>query len=192
LIQHATFDVPRYDQGYCLDDNARALLLMTLMEETSTAPSRQARARDARYLAFVAYAFNRTRALSQLHVVLAALGGRRGLRGQPRPGRLGAGHRDRSFGRARPAGSGARAISRCLPPLAAVLEPRAWAYSLLGINEYFAVHCAVTARCRRSANAGSTSCVLCTRFHATPEWPWFEDFLTYANARLPQALIASG
>jgi hypothetical protein len=24
------------------------------------------------------------------------------------------------------------------------------------------------------------------------EWPWFEDRLTYCNARLPQALVVSG
>ena len=33
MLQHATFSVPRYDDGYCLDDNARALLLMTLLED---------------------------------------------------------------------------------------------------------------------------------------------------------------
>ena len=27
MLQHATFNVPRYDEGYCVDDNARALLL---------------------------------------------------------------------------------------------------------------------------------------------------------------------
>ena len=36
MLQHATFNVPRYDEGYCLDDNARALLLMTLVEDAGT------------------------------------------------------------------------------------------------------------------------------------------------------------
>jgi hypothetical protein len=27
---------------------------------------------------------------------------------------------------------------------------------------------------------------------ATPDWPWFEEVLSYDNARLPQALIAAG
>ncbi len=31
LLQHAAFSIPRYDEGYCLDDNARALLLMALV-----------------------------------------------------------------------------------------------------------------------------------------------------------------
>lgn len=30
------------------------------------------------------------------------------------------------------------------------------------------------------------------RHTSSDEWPWFEDRLTYCNARLPQALIASG
>jgi len=30
------------------------------------------------------------------------------------------------------------------------------------------------------------------RHNATPEWPWFEDALSYDNARLPQALLAGG
>ena len=36
ILQHAIFNVPRYDDGYCLDDNARALLLVTLVEDAGT------------------------------------------------------------------------------------------------------------------------------------------------------------
>ena len=36
LLQHATFCVPRYSEGYCLDDNARGLLLMARMDEACT------------------------------------------------------------------------------------------------------------------------------------------------------------
>ena len=35
MLQHAAFSVPRYDDGYCLDDNARALLLMALLEDAA-------------------------------------------------------------------------------------------------------------------------------------------------------------
>ena len=28
IIQHAMFDIPNRKEGYCIDDNARALLLM--------------------------------------------------------------------------------------------------------------------------------------------------------------------
>src|SRR5690606_8516226 len=33
IFQHAKYTIPRYDDGYCTDDNARALLLTVLLEE---------------------------------------------------------------------------------------------------------------------------------------------------------------
>ncbi|HKO57969.1 MAG TPA: glycosyltransferase family 4 protein, partial [Thermoanaerobaculia bacterium] len=60
MFQHATFNVPRYDQGYCLDDNARALLLMTLVEEAGADDPRLVRTLSSRYLAFVNHAFDRS------------------------------------------------------------------------------------------------------------------------------------
>src|SRR5260370_8448872 len=33
LLQHATFNVPRYADGYCLDDNARPLLAIALIAD---------------------------------------------------------------------------------------------------------------------------------------------------------------
>ena len=60
ILQHAAFNVPRYDDGYCLDDNARALLLMTLVEEAGTEAPHVVRALASRYLAFVSHAFDET------------------------------------------------------------------------------------------------------------------------------------
>src|SRR5262249_1613497 len=80
------------------------------------------------------------------------------------------------------------------PALPAVLEmssPRAWCYSLLGIQEYLR-------RFSGDRLAGQIRDALVARLidlydkTAAPEWPWFEDVLSYDNARLPQALIASG
>ena len=36
MLQHAAFSIPRYEDGYCLDDNARALLLMTLLDDAGS------------------------------------------------------------------------------------------------------------------------------------------------------------
>ncbi len=33
MFQHATYTIPNYAEGYCTDDNARALLLTVLLEE---------------------------------------------------------------------------------------------------------------------------------------------------------------
>ena len=60
MLQHAIFSIPRYDDGYCLDDNARALLLMALLEEAGSDDPAVVRALGSRYLAFVSHAFDRT------------------------------------------------------------------------------------------------------------------------------------
>lgn len=192
LIQHATFDVPRYAEGYCLDDNARALLLMTLVEEASSARVRATHAAAARYLAFVAYAFN------------PQLGRFRNFMSYARSWLEEVGSED-SHGRAvwalgavvgrstEPSRQGlARELFQAaLPAAIDFTSPRAWAYSLLGINEYLRAF-------RGDSGAESLRGALLDKLvalydlHATPEWPWFEDFLTYSNPRLSQALIVSG
>jgi len=70
-------------------------------------------------------------------------------------------------------------------------SPRAWAFGLLGIHEYLR-------RFSGDRLAGQTRdalTALLVGLHertATPDWPWFEEILSYDNARLPHALIAGG
>ena len=59
ILQHAIFSIPRYEDGYCVDDNARALLLMALLEDAGSDDPAAVRTLAARYLAFVNYAFDR-------------------------------------------------------------------------------------------------------------------------------------
>ncbi len=61
MLQHATFSVPRYEEGYCLDDNARALLLTALVEDAGAEDGKAVRALASRYLGFVNHAFNADR-----------------------------------------------------------------------------------------------------------------------------------
>src|SRR5205085_11613724 len=58
LLQHASFTVPRYSEGYCLDDNARALMLLTRIEDAGAGEKDVVRALATRYLAFVHAAFD--------------------------------------------------------------------------------------------------------------------------------------
>ena len=78
ILQHAVFSVPRYDEGYCLDDNARALLLMALVEEAGTDdPAVGARARRALPRVRELRVRSIVRALPELHVVRARSGSSR-------------------------------------------------------------------------------------------------------------------
>jgi len=69
--------------------------------------------------------------------------------------------------------------------------PRAWAFSLVGIHAYLRRFQGDTsARRIREVLAGRLYALF--QENATAEWPWCEDLVTYANAKLPHALILCG
>ncbi len=192
MLQHATFDIPRYSDGYCLDDNARALLLMTHVEETGTVAPHYLRALAARYLAFVNHAFDEKSGRFNNFLTYARSW-------QDGPGS------DDSHGRAlwalgavvgRSADLGRRGVAARLfhggLPAATtdLVSPRAWAYALLGIDEYLR---AFPSDSNVESVRAALAAKLMSRFRESQsaDWPWFEDRLTYCNARLPQALLVS-
>jgi hypothetical protein len=78
-----------------------------------------------------------------------------------------------------------------LPVVVEFLSPRAWAYTLLGIQEYLDsfpgdrdVQKVRSALARRLFEMYSSI--------RSPDWKWFEDVLAYGNARLPQAMLLVG
>jgi hypothetical protein len=192
LLQHAVYSIPRYGEGYCLDDNARALLLMTRIEDAGTDDGVAVRAGAARYLAFVSHAFDR------------GTGRFRNFMSYGRAWEAQAGSED-SNGRAlwalgavigRLGDPGRRSLAAdlfhaALPAVATFSSPRAWAYALLGLNEYLA---AFSGDRHVQAVRADLAHRLLGLFRRTsqPNWPWFEDQVTYCNARLPQALLVSG
>ena len=192
MLQHATFSVPRYDEGYCLDDNARALLLMTLIEETGADDHRLVRRLASRYMAFVSDAFDRK------------TGRFKNFMSYSRQWRDELGSED-SHGRALwtlgtvlgvSADPGRHSLAgllfkSALPAVAKFSSPRAWAYALLGIEQYLR---AFEGDREIQATGRDIGDRLLGLFKRTtqPEWPWCENTVTYCNARLPQALIATG
>jgi len=192
MLRHAVFSVPRYDAGYCLDDNARALLLMVLLEDAGFEHPAVLHHLGTRYLAFVNHAFDRTTgrfrnvlsyarqwlepsASEDSHGrALWALGTLLGRSGDP--------------GRQSLAGE---LFHAACPVVTSFSSPRAWSYALLGLDEYLkAFQGDSLAEARRAELAG----LLHGLFERSsgPDWPWFEDSVTYCNGRLAQALIVSG
>jgi glycosyltransferase involved in cell wall biosynthesis len=192
LLQHASFVVPRYAEGYCLDDNARALMLMVLLEEASAADRRTVRSLASRYLAFVSHAFH------------PAYGRFRNFLTYERTWGEARGSED-SHGRAlwalgtvvgRARDPGRRSLSgdlfhAALPALPHLSSPRAWAYALLGLDEYLRTFQGDTG-VQAMRELLTSKLVDLYQRTSGDGWPWFEEQVTYCNARLPQALIVSG
>jgi glycosyltransferase involved in cell wall biosynthesis len=192
ILQHAVFSIPRYEDGYCLDDNARALLLMTLLEEAGTDDPAAVRALASRYLGFVNFAFDRSSARFRNFLSY----GRHWLEPQ--------GSED-SHGRAlwalgavvgRASDPGRHSLAgdlfhAAIPAAATFTSPRTWAYVLLGIEEYLRAFQGDSTIEALHEDLASRLFGLFQRTSAD-DWPWFEDTVTYCNARLSQALIVSG
>ncbi len=191
IFQHARYNVPNYDEGYCTDDNARAYLLTCLLgsgEVPAELPERFASA----YLAFLSAALDR------------GSGRFRNFMSHGRQWLEEAGSED-SHGRALwAAGSGSR-LSRddghrmlcrelfeiALPAVKSFTSPRAWAFTLLGLHEYLKVLPMEPVALEMRELLVKRLLKLWKRYSSF-DWQWFEPVLAYDNARIPQALIACG
>ena len=101
------------------------------------------------------------------------------------------GHRRRALARRRTRRRRQRALRPRAARGAGLYLPRAWAFTLLGIDEYLK---RFGERSRRAAGAQGACQPADARFEAarTTDWLWFEDELTYDNATLPRALLLAG
>jgi glycosyltransferase involved in cell wall biosynthesis len=191
IFQHAIFSVPNFSEGYCTDDNARAFILTVLLDELEEEPE-CVRKLATTYAAFLHHAFNLKTKRFHNHLSFD----RRWLDEQGSEdchGRalwaLGVG-----VGRS-PYPSfhimAGQLFALALPAVTEFTSPRAWAFSLMGIHEYLRrlTGDSLVHQTREALSARLMELLEKTR---QPDWPWFEEELTYDNAKLPHALILSG
>ncbi|MCX7868445.1 MAG: glycosyltransferase family 4 protein [Terrimicrobiaceae bacterium] len=190
-FQHAVYSLPWFEHGYCTDDNARALLFTVLFEALDGQHPELPRLQTAS-AAFLQHAFDP--AARRFRNFLSF--DRRWLEecgSEDSHGRavwaLGA-----VVGRTRHAQLRAWATSlfeMALPPVENFTSPRAWAFALLGIQEYLRVlHGDLLANRLRAELAERIEKLF--EATASEDWKWCEPVVSYDNARLPQALISAG
>ena len=193
MLQHAIFSVPNTREGYTTDDNARALTVSILLDRNLT----QTKERDYptlshRYLSFLWLAFH------------SDTGRFRNFLGYDRKWLEDVGSDD-SHGRAlwslgmvlgasRNAGlrgAAGRLFEAAVPATLNFTSPRAWAFSILGLQAYLdwfpgdrAIQGVRNALANRLLD-------IYERTHSET-WRWFEKSLSYSNARMSQALILAG
>jgi len=193
MLQHAIFTVPNTREGYTTDDNARALIVSTRLSQTLGEDSNAEHASlSGRYLAFLWLAFN------------SDSGRFRNFLGYDRRWLEKVGSED-SHGRALWAlgtvlgqskdaglrGAAGRLFEAAVPAALHFGSPRAWAFTVLGMQEYLASFPGDrTIQGHRNTLANRLLDIY--ERSATGTWKWFEKSLSYSNARLPQALILAG
>jgi glycosyltransferase involved in cell wall biosynthesis len=190
LLQHAVFSVPNYREGYATDDNARALIVAVQMEQLGMTAVSESGKLASCYLAFLWHAFN------------PATGRFRNFLSYERQWLESEGSED-SHGRALWAlgtvlgrskspglrGTAGRLFEAALPAIKTFTSPRAWAFAALGLQEYLD-HFPGDRAALQTRDEMAQRLLNIYASCQSQGWNWFEDVLSYSNARLPQALIA--
>ncbi|GHT91221.1 glycosyl transferase [Spirochaetia bacterium] len=192
MFQHAIYTVPNYNEGYCADDNARALILMVLLAAQADEENPEFGRLTGIYLGLLHFAWDESSgrfknflkfdhtwvdeaASEDSHGrVVWALGTCLGRSGNP------------GF-----QGTAAKLFEQGLPVVTQFSSPRAWAFSIIAIHEYLQ-------RFSGDRLVDGIREELSLRLFALykknslSQWSWFEPYLTYDNAKLSHALILSG
>ncbi|HLY42798.1 MAG TPA: glycosyltransferase family 4 protein [Terracidiphilus sp.] len=193
ILQHAIFSVPNTREGYTTDDNARALIVSTRLVggRAHGDPTKYAEL-SRRYLAFLWLAFD------------GDSGRFRNFLGYERRWLENIGSED-SHGRALWAlgtvlaqssdaglrGAAGRLFEAAVPAALTFTSPRAWAFSMLGMQNYLGWFPGDRA-IQGHHNALANRLLDIYERSTTKTWKWFEKSLSYSNARLPQALLLAG
>ncbi len=192
MLQHAIYSVPYCNEGYTTDDNARALIVSTLLNSSPLSASDEYLALSRRYLAFLWLAFH------------DKTGRFRNFLSYDRTWQEEVGSED-SHGRALWAlgtvlgisedaglrGAAGRLFEAAVPATLSFTSPRAWAFSILGMQAYldrFPGDRVIQGSRNILANR---LLHIYDRTHSDT-WEWFEKSLSYSNARLSQALLVAG
>jgi hypothetical protein len=187
LLQHARHTIPYREEGYCTDDNARAVIITT--KYYALYHDQQALQLLDRYLAFVLHSQNSDGSVKNLM------------------------NFDRTW---RKNESGNDALGRVLwalgmvlakPPSPAYLpiikeyfensavcvekqSPRGMAYAILGMSDYLKLFHGA-GDIKRQMEIAADSLAAQYEKNNFPDWQWFDGALTYDNAILPYALFVA-
>ena len=189
ILQHALFTVPNYAHGYTTDDNARALLVSILLDKLG---NRKSWGLASRYLAFLGFAFNEQTKrfrnfMDYQRNWLESIGS------------------DDSQGRTLWAlgislnhsnafalkGLSSWLFEQTLPTILLTTSPRAWAFALIGIDEYLQKF-GGDRRVSHVRDELAGRLLTLYQHNRTEEWRWYEKSLSYCNAALPHALMICG
>jgi hypothetical protein len=181
LFEHALLTEPRRDHGYCLDDVSRGLVVAVREPE----PSAQVTGMVASYLEFTTQAQDESGAFHNRRNVARVWTDSPSL--------------DDHWGRAlwavgtTAALAGGTVREQALAVASRGMQarspwPRAMAYAALGAAEVLRTHPGDLAARELLVDVRA----LMSRPRIARGWPWPEPRLTYANAVLPEALIAIG
>lgn len=190
ILQHAKYSMPDRHHGYCVDDNARALIVASmhysLFKEKSVIPLMQT------YLSFMHHSFNPEKGSFRNFMSYD----RRWLEeegSEDSQGRSvwGLGVAVKCAPNEAIRNMAASLFLEGLPALETFSSPRAWAFGIMGLQAYMEVF-GGDANARRLRQDMAEKLFGLFGKCSSKDWPWCEETVTYANAKIPHALILAG
>jgi glycosyltransferase involved in cell wall biosynthesis len=191
ILQHASFTIPNYHEGYSIDDNARALIVSTHLAELELGNG-EALTLASRYLAFIGYALNRE------------TGRFRNFMDYQRHWLEESGSEDSHgrtlwalgtvLGRSNTPALQSMAgwlFEQALPAILDTTSPRAWAFTLIGIHEYLRRFDG-DRRASQVRDELAERLLMLYQSNRLDDWRWYEASLSYCNAVLSQAMLMCG
>ena len=186
IIQHAVFNIPNLKHGYCLDDNARALLMFTMV---------QRQYKDKASLSML------MKTMSYTHYMQNEDGSFRNMMGFKRDFLDEKGSED-AFGRAMWAlgyqlhlltghsfvSLAEKIFIKAIPRITDLKSVRGIANTIIGLSHYVLRY---PEDKTMVDNLKTMADKLVLKYNETKddEWKWFEDILTYDNGILPLSLF---
>ncbi|MCP9235481.1 glycosyltransferase family 4 protein [Lewinella sp. JB7] len=188
ILQHAKYAIPNRFEGYCLDDNGRALLLIGMLAKAGVGNKQTLHRLADTYISYIYHAQNLDGTFRNFMSY-----DRRFLEQQGSEDSYGRALWGVSFCLAHPPRPDQRAILeeifiRAVGHLDNMTSPRTVAYGILALSYYLDFK-------PSSEDMLNLLDRLCNRlvnhYHDSREqgWNWFEKYLTYSNGILPLALF---
>lgn len=189
IMQHATFGIPNFEKGYCLDDNARGLLMTCLCYNEKK--DSEALTLMTIYLSYIRYMQNEDGSFRNfLHFDRTFVD------------KIGS---EDAFGRAiwalgyllahAPKDTyyqvGKIIFQKAVPHIHKIESPRAMAYTMIGVAYYLKLHI-TDDRLKQELRRMAHRLIANYKQNQRENWEWYESFLAYDNAILPLAMLHAG
>lgn len=187
ILQHSKYDAPDWKHGYCLDDNGRALVLLSRMIKAGVGDTTENKRLAALYLGYISHC---SQVDGKMHNFIS--------HDQKFLDKIGS---DDSFGRAiwglgECSSLGEHGLANLANELIikhinyvfSLKSSRAIAYAILGV---MACSADFITELNISKELDSVKDRMIENYKASssPEWQWFETSLTYSNALLALSLL---
>jgi len=192
ILQHAAQTIPDRDHGYCIDDNARALMVAAMGRKYLPADGKCFDSLSSHYLSFLLYAFNVERGRFRDFMTYSrhwtAEVGPEDAHGRAL---WGLGNAVDFLDNPGQVAMSTTLFDHAMKAVEHFDSPRAIAFALVGIHAYLHKFSG-DSEVRRVREILADRLFNQFKNNATKSWPWPENTLTYANGKLPHALLLSG